>query len=443
MSRRRISRRTVLKAAGGIAFALPFLESLNASAQPATPPKRFVAMYYPNGSFTPEWFPTPGTSEEDFTLSTTHAAMEPLKSRALWLGGLNLDVAYTGTGEQHQRGLGGMLTGRRIGDGNFVGNDGSRAGWATGPSLDQELVNLIGQGTRVASLQLGVNVRERDVSGVVSYLGANSPLLPQIDPQQTFRTLFMDMGADGGVIDTLRLKRLSVLDTVREQFNILSKSVPASERAKLDEHATRVRELEQRLTALPDGGYTSCNTQPSPPPAIAYSSENGMPDAARLHLDLLAVAFACDITRVATVMFSDAKDHIAMPFIGISSDVHNVSHYGDTDPARAQLAQRDTWVMQQFARFATQLEAALEGSGSVLDNTLLYVGSELAKGNLHSHDDLPIVLAGGGAGFRMGRYVRWAGLSHNDLLTSIYQAFGGSGRWGDTMFGTGPLTGLA
>ena len=438
----RISRRLVLRGAGGVVVALPFLESMARGQVVAK--KRFVGMYMANGSFTPKWTPTNVVDQTTFTLPDSHAALAPLKEHVMWLGGLNAAVAVSGEGEQHQRGLGGLLTGAKLGTGNFIGNDGTRAGWAKSASIDQALVSLIGQGAPVPSVQLGVYAKERDVSGVLSYAGDAQPLLPENSPYQTFRTLFSDGMQPPDMLDGLRLKRASVLDTVLSQFNAVRRKVATSERQRLDDHAQKVRDLEVRVTAAPDGGVvmSRCRT-PMAPANTNYESETAMPDAARLHLELLALAFACDATRIASVMFSDAKNHIAMPFISVNSDVHNISHYGDSEPTRLQLALRDKWVVEQLANFLTILRDTNDDVGTVLDNTLVFLGSDVAKGNLHSHDDMPFLVAGHATGWTMGRYLRFNGLPHNNLLLSMMQGYGSTATtFGDSAFCSGPLAGL-
>jgi|CXWL01.1.fsa_nt_gi hypothetical protein len=440
----RLTRRMVLRTGTGIAIGLPFLQSLDAKAAP-TDAKRFVAVYHPNGVHVPNWFPTSNGSETDFTLAPSHQSLAPYRSQGLWLGGLNLQVAYTGFGEQHQRGLGGLLTGAGLQEGDFVGNDGTRAGWANGLSVDQELVKLIKGESTVPSIQLGVKTVERDVSGVMSYAGPAQPLLAQNDPALTFRSLFMEGGGAGGPNDTpelarLRRKRASILDTVQEQIKGLTQKVEPRERLKLDAHLTLIRELEKRVTALPPG--TDACRPPEPAP-VNWNSESAMPETTKLQMDLLALAFACDVTRVATISFSDAKNHMSLPFIGINSDVHNISHLGDNDPNRIQLAQRDTWQAQQLAYLLEKLSTSVIGEPTLLSQSLVFWGSELSKGNTHAHDDMPFVLFGGGAGFRMGRYLRFSGLPHNNLLLSMLQGFGGGHTtFGDAAFCSGPLAGL-
>ena len=154
----------------------------------------------PNGVFTPQWFPTAGADERTFTLGPIHQPLVPYKDKCLFVQGIDMNVAIQGTGEMHQRGLGALLTGAKLNSGTFIGNDGSSAGWAKNKSIDQELAAMIGQTTRLGSLQLGVNAQERDVSGVMSYGGDAMPLLPQNDPKVTFRNLFMD-GSPGPMLD--------------------------------------------------------------------------------------------------------------------------------------------------------------------------------------------------------------------------------------------------
>jgi hypothetical protein len=176
---------------------------------------------------------------------------------------------------------------------------------------------------------------------------------------------------------------------------------------------------------------------------VPFDTEMAMPQVAKLHIDLVLAAFACDLTRVATFCFSDAKNHIALPFLGITGDVHNISHLSDGDAERRKLGTRDAWQAQQLASILDGLQKTPDGTGTLLDSTLVFWGTDVSRGNVHSHDDMPFVLAGHGAGFRMGRSVRWAGRPHNDLLLSIFKAYGGDATtFGDPDFCTGPLDNL-
>jgi len=430
----KLSRRALLRSSTGLVVGLPFFESLQARAQSA-PPKRFVAIYSPNGVYPQSWYPTQNP-DGSLTLGSAHAVLEPHKSKLLYLSGLDLQCAVTGPGEQHQRGLGGLLSGRTILSGTFVGNDGTTAGWGAGITVDQELINVIGAGSRAASLQLGVHCAERDVSGCLSYAGPAMPLLPENDPQNVYTALFSNTGS-ADALAALRERRKSVLDTVLSELGFVEKRLAASERSRLDAHLTMIRDVETRLdmvTAL------NCDV-PAQPPALDPLAVPSMEQIGPLQLDLLALALSCDLTRIATICFSDAKDHIPMPFINVSGDVHNLSHLSDDTSERAQLGTRDAWVASQLAHLMSRLDALADSSGTVLDHTQIFWGTEVAKGNLHTHEDMPFLLAGGGGGFTTGRAKAFSSVSHNNLLLTFLQALGGSSytSFGDAAFCTGAL----
>ncbi len=413
----KLSRRFFLRGATGLVIGLPFLE---ARAQ-ALPKRRFIGLYYPNGVHTPQWFPTAGATEYDFTLGSLHAPLLPWKEQLLMTGGIDLSVAVSGPGEQHQRGVGAFLTGAKLGQGDFVGNDGTRAGYALGPSIDQTLVPLLSGGTAIPSLQLGVRALLPNVSGVVSYRDVNEPLLPQNNPHLTFRTLFTDALTPPDELLKLRARRKSVLDTVKSQLGHLKQQVSAFDLKRLDAHLEYVRDLEKRLTTMPP---STCEAPLDPGP-MEFEREAEFGAVAQLQLDLLALAMRCDLTRVATVMFSDAQNHTTLPHLDITSDVHNLTHLADQDQGRQAVAVRDVWQSAQLAHLMEALNTIDDAAGgTALDHTLIFQGSDVSRGNTHAHDDMPFILAGGGAGFRMGRYVRFGGVTHNRLLVSILQGFG-------------------
>ena len=249
-------------------------------------------------------------------------------------------------------------------------------------------------------------------------------------------------------LDKVRARRKSVLDAVQEQIVSLRKNVSTADKTRLDRHLTLVRDLERRVTALPTG---TC-TNPGDPGPVDFTGEMQMPQVCAAANRPDAAGLPVRSHPRGDDHVPDAMNHIAMPFICdtavppkcVSSDVHNISHYGDASPERTQLALRDTWVAEQVARILAGLEDIMEADGSTaLQHSLLLWGSDVSRGNVHAHDDMPFVLAGGGAGFRMGRYVRWQSQFHNDLLASIVNGFGGSvTTFGDSTFCRGPLGNL-
>ena len=187
-------------------------------------------------------------------------------------------------------------------------------------------------------------------------------------------------------------------------------------------------------------------TAPIEPPGLEVDGANDMPDITRLQLDLLALAFACDLTRVASVQFSTAINAIRFPWLNSTAEGHNLSHRGPSDTeAREQLIQRSRWYAEQVAYLVRQLAAITEGDRTVLDNTVIVWGNELSLGNSHSHTEIPFVLLGSAGGhFRTGRVLDLGGQPHNRLLVSLLQALDRrTGTFGHPDFGAaGALTGL-
>jgi hypothetical protein len=423
-----ISRRNLLRAASGAALALPLLPSLGsrrARAEAASAPKRFVTMYTPNGVIHEGWWPTNVTSERDFQLSSSHA----------------LD----GAGGPHQRGIGALFTNTQLGEGDFSDGCGRTAGWATGISVDQRVANVIGATSPVASLQLGVRATENDVQGRISYSGPSMPLPPLSTPLDVYERVFANFlppptSPDAQAAADLLAQRKSVIDGVASEFTALNGQLSAQDRQTLDSHLTLLRDVERRLSLA----VTDC-AKPAPPAALDPVSETDMPLIAELEIDLLSLAFACDLTRVASFEISTALNRIRYPWLDSMGEGHTLSHSGASDEnAKTQLLARQAWHASLIARLFDRLASVKEGEGSVLDNTLLFWGNEVSMGTTHSHDNMPFLVAGGGWAFRTGRYVQYPQAdSHGKLLVSLLNAMGvPDTTFGNADFSAGPLSGL-
>ncbi|MBX5482052.1 MAG: DUF1552 domain-containing protein [Myxococcaceae bacterium] len=418
----RLSRRAVLKGAGGIALSLPLLPSLGAFAQTGgVAPKRFLVIYHPNGVLPSEWFPTPGTSETDFTFSSSLEPLAPYREHVLITRGIDLACTAVGPGEPHQKGMGGVLTGWHLNEGTFVGGDGSLAGYAKGISIDQRIAQVLGTTTRFGSLNLGIRPRGGDVRHHISYAGSDQPVPCIADPVVAWNMLFSDFTAPSPELDRVRARRASVLDAVREQLAIVQKQVAASERAQLERHLELVRDLEVRLAATTNGA--AC-TRPDQPPAMAIDSAETMPELSTWQIDLMVMAFACDLTRVGLLQFGQADNQLTFPWLGSTMDGHALSHLGSSDPTRVQIGWRDHWYAERLAYLLGRLKEIPEGDGTLLDHTQILWVNELSEGNSHSLRSMPFILAGHAAGFRMGRYVQYDGASHSDLLLSLLHGMG-------------------
>jgi hypothetical protein len=443
-----ISRRNLLRAASGAALALPLLPSLGsrrARAEASALPKRFVTMYTPNGVIHEGWWPTNVTSERDFQLSSSHAPLQSYKDRLLILGGLEMKVALDGAGGPHQRGIGALFTNTQLGEGEFTDGCGRTAGWATGISIDQRIANVIGATSPVASLQLGVRATENDVQGRISYSGPSMPLPPLSTPLDVYQRVFANFlppptSPDAQAAADLLAQRKSVIDGVASEFGALNGQLSSQDRQTLDAHLTLLRDVERRLSLA----VTDC-AKPDQPPSLDPVSETDMPQIAELELDLLSLAFACDLTRVASFEISTALNRIRYPWVNSMGEGHTLSHSGASDEsAKTQLLARQNWHSSLIARLFDRLASVKEGDGTVLDNTLLFWGNEVSMGTTHSHDNMPFLVAGGGWAFRTGRYLQYQGDSHGQLLVSLLNAMGvPDATFGNAEFSAGPLSGLA
>ncbi len=432
-------------------LALPLLDMAVRDVQAAMPgvaadgfPLRFIVFFNPNGCWPATWFPT-GT-ETDFTLAQSMVPLEPFKDRLIILDGVDMPAVDAGPGEDHQQGMGGVLTGRPLRQGGMVGGDGSLAGWADGISIDQRIAQHIGATTPLGSVEAGIRASAYtggEIRSRMVYAAADQPLPPEDNPAGIFARMFADFSADPTEMIIRRAKRVSVLDTVNEQFTAVRQQAGIDDRQRLDQHAALVRDLELRLQNEPVLGE-HC-VVPGAPPAVNPDDAGSMHIVSQAHIDLIAMAFACDITRVASLQYSNGANHHTFPFIGSNGDGHMLSHAGDDDAgAWAEWTVRQTWYCEQFAYLLGKLAAIPEGDVTVLDHTCILWVNELSKGNTHSHQRMPFVLAGSAGGyFDTGRYVTYPGASHNDLLVSLQNAYGIDEQlFGAQEFCTGALAGL-
>jgi len=450
----RLDRRAVLRGLG-VSLGLPWLEIMGCgrggtpqtgrSSQALTAtPKRFVVVYTPNGNVLSSWKPT--GSETNFALSPILAPLAPFQSDLLIVDGLRLVASQAGPGDPHQRGMA-WLTGQQLLPGDQEGNDGvSRAGFAAGISVDQQIAQVIGGSTKFRSLEFGVQLGGADVMHRMSYLGAGQPLPPEEDPSAAFTRIFANtLPAQGDAGAAILRHRTTVLDAVSADYDRLRKRLGVADRRKLDAHLASIREIESRLgQTIIVGG--SCNPQ-NPTSRINLLDHNDYPAIGRLQMDLLAMSLTCDLTRVASLLWSGARNNHTFGWLGFDDEHHTLSHSSSTDDsAQTKLAQVHTWYSQQFAYLLGKLRAIPEGDGTLLDNTVILWGTEVALGNVHSAGPLPFVLAGRAqTSLRTGRYLVFPDPTpHNNLLVSLLQTM----DMNMTTFGkpdacTGPLSGLA
>jgi hypothetical protein len=451
-----LHRRTVLRGAGGIAISLPLLDAMIGSGQAhaqVLSPTRFVVFYTPGGTEMSSWRPT-GT-ETSFTLPFILAPLETLKQRLLIVDGLNMSVTNTGPGHQHAKGMGGLLTGRPLQNGNFD-QGGIRAGFASGISVDQVIAQKIKGTTRFPSLEVGVQSETfQKYYGVtlspannLNLSGAGQPLPVMYDPRAVLTRVFSDSGTTtpDQAAQLLRYKRnKSILDGVIQEYAALKAKVGSEDRAKLEAHLTQIREAEVALGPPPVEGTLTC-----PPPTINaptnFKADVNIPATGKAQMDLLVASLACDQTRVATMQWVDSEADNVFPWLSAVSGSHHENQHNDSGGAynKSGIEQINRWYAEQFAYLLQKMISVKEGDKTLLDRTVVFWCTELAHPSSHSHTGMPFVLAGSAGGrLRTGRWVRYSGRPHNDLLVTLQNAFDlGVQTFGMPEYCTGPLPNL-
>jgi uncharacterized protein DUF1552 len=411
-----ISRRTILQGAG-VAMALPWLESLPAfGAEPAAGgaaqfPKRFAALFMACGINSNHWWAKGSGSEME--LSKTLEPLAPIKNKLNVISGL-FNKAATGVGI-HPGQTGNILSGAALQKG---------AELKGGVSMDQVLANTIGQETVQPSLVLGC---EQPITGYhetnfsmaysshISWQNATSPVPMEVYPSLAFDSLFENRGSR---------RNQSVLDRVREQAASLSRQMSNSDKAKLDEYLSSVREVEKRANrARTDQVKAASNaTDKGLPLATMPRPDNGLPEDIREHMrlmcDIVALAFQMDKTRVATLLLCRDISGLFYPFLDARKAHHSASH----DDLSDEYERISRYYVSQLAYLASRLDAMPEGDGTVLDHSCLIFLSNMWSGSKHDSTKLPLVQVGSlGGTLQTGRVLDYRDAPDDDRkLCSLY-----------------------
>lgn len=441
--RRSLSRRTLLRGLGVSAAALPFVPLLESAAGgPEQPPKRFITFFHPHGTIREAWLPT--GSADAFVLPEILAPLEPFRDRTLVIDGLSV-VPSGPPGGQHTVGPAYVFTGSPMLEGPTFMHDavGTPHGWNSGPSIDQAIAAVIGTTTPFRSLVLGVQASDAAHPGArISYAAPKFSLTPASDPRFVFDLLFGEQGIDTATAAKRRADRLAVIDNVLPELNALRPKVSVADRTKIDAHLAGVAEMQQQFN-----NAFACGVPDIGPPILAPNLDDEMAAVADQQLTMLAAAFACGATNVASVMCRVGEnDHRTYPFLGFPDSHHDTSHAPDGDTAaRGKLVDIYRWYAEQVAGLCARLDAIVEPDGStVLDNTIILWGSEIGVGNTHAWTNMPFVVLGGGQGaLDTGRFLQFPGQNHCRLLTTMAQAMDlDVDAFGGFDDGTGALPGV-
>lgn len=420
MKRWQLSRRTLLRGAGA-ALALPLFEQmLPARAWAAqAAPVRLLAFYVPNGMRMSAW--TPAQTGSAYAMSNILKPLQPVRSELLVLSGLANTPADPNGAGAHAWGTSGLLscTSVKRTEGVDV---------RAGISVDQVAAAHLKGKTPFNSWELGTdggnNAGSCDVdhscayTRTISWSSPTSPRAKETSPRAAFERLFGDEGTPEQA-ERRRVLRLSVLDAVREDTKALQARLGTTDRARLDEYLTGIRELEQRVT---DQVFSEqCDAS-----GFAISGDAFVQRTAAF-IDLMVLAFKCDQTRVITFMLGNGQSHRVFDFLGLKSPHHAYSHHKNEQANLAALEAIGVWEVQQYATLVGKLAAVKDPDGtSLLHNSLVLFGSELADPQSHQHVNLPILLAGrGGGAVTPGRHLQFSGGEPlANLHISLLQALG-------------------
>ncbi|MGH9627833.1 MAG: DUF1552 domain-containing protein [Bryobacteraceae bacterium] len=406
ITKKALSRRTILRGMGA-AVALPLLDAMAPSmtalaATPAKPVRRLGFIYMPMGAHIPQWTP-PGEGKLD-VLSPSLSSLAPVADQLTVITNLELKNAYPGT---HATSNAAFLSA-------------AKAKWTEstdyhlGTTVDQVAAKHIGHETRLPSLELAMDllttVGQCDngyacvYQNNLSWSSPTTPLPAEAHPRIAFERLFGEGGSAADRLSELR-KRSSLLDWVRTDIARLQKKLGPSDRTKVSHYLDSVREVERRIqkaeAETADSRLQDLDRPIGVPAAYA--------DHARLMLDLQVLALQADVTRVITFQLARETSTRTYPEIGVPEPHHPLTHNGGDPEKLAKVAKINTFHVSLFAYFLEKLKSTPDGDGSLLDHSLYLYGSGMGNPDVHDHVNLPILVAGGGAGtLKGGRHIKYA-----------------------------------
>ena len=403
ITKKALPRRTILRGLGA-ALALPLIDAMvPALAAPSDAiykqARRLGVVYVPNGMRMDHW--TPATEGIDFELPSILQPLEPFRNQLNVLTGLR---GVDGEGP-HARASTRFLTGVAS-----KRDDGSNL--KASISMDQIAGRVLGGETQLATLELAID--GRDFAGscdegfscaytnTISWANETTPLPMENNPRAVFERLFGDSGSTNPEVRRARLKKdASLLDSVTERANELSRQLGSSDQVKLDQYLEAVRDIERRIQMAEAHSDREL-------PVIDQPA--GIPDTfakhASLMFDLMALAFETDMTRVSTFMMGREITGRTYAEIGVADAHHPISHH-QRDPVKLEkLLKINQYHMTFFAKFLERLRSTPDVDGSLLDNSMIVYGAGMADSNTHYSGELPILLTGGAAGMA-GSHIKY------------------------------------
>jgi hypothetical protein len=403
--RKSLSRRTLLRGAGA-AVALPFLDAMVPAfaSAPKKTPVRMAFLYVPNGIMMDGWNP-----DQEGKLDKLPRILKPLdslKEDILHIGNLthNTGRALLDGAGDHGRCCGSYLTGVQVKK--------TLVDIKSSVSCDQLVANEVGKETRFPSLEIGLeDARQAGdcdsgyscaYTNNLAWRSETQPLPPILDPRALFERMFGDgtvLSAEARVAQTA--ERRSMLDYVMGDTNKLKNDLGPTDKRKLDEYLSSIREIERQMEKA-----ARDNTQVDPKMDKPYGIPADFAEHFRLMTDIVTVAFQADLTRVLTFLITREGTSRAYRELGIPDGHHPLTHHQGKPELMEKVRQINEYHTAQLAAWLTKLKSIKEGDSNLLDNSMIVYGAGLSDGNRHTHEDLPTLIAGSAGGyFKTGRRI--------------------------------------
>jgi hypothetical protein len=406
ITNRVISRRQVLRGIGAT-LALPFLDAmvpvLSAQSK-ARAIHRFGVMYIPNGMIMNKY--TPALDGASYELSPTLSSLAPYRDQLLVLTNLACVPTPGRPGGAHAKATTRFLT--------DISPPTSETWLDAGISVDQILAQETGKRTQLASLELAIENGETagacDVgfacayTNTISWKSANTPLFAQNNPRAVFERMFGDTASIDAKARLARIRQQrSVLDSITDEVAHLQGALGAGDRLKLSEYLESVRDIERRIQLAEEQNDQNLPVLDHPAGIPASYDEH-----VKLMCDLQVLAYQTDLTRVITLMLGREFSGVTYPQIGVPDAHHPITHHAGEVEKIAKVEKINAYHVTQFAYLLNKMRSTLDGDGTLLDHSTLMYGAGIGECNAHDPRNIPLLLAGGGAGtLKPGRHVRY------------------------------------
>jgi hypothetical protein len=425
ISKKALPRRTVLRGMGAM-LALPLFDSMVPALSAwqktaAKPVNRFGVYYVPNGMIMKNYLPT--AVGANYEITPTLSPLAPYRDDILVVSGLNSLPTRERPGGAHAKASTRFLTN--------VSPPTSETWLDVGISMDQILANEYGKHTQLPSLELSMESGETSgacdtgyacpYTSTIVWKSANTPLPTQNNPRVVFERLFGDAGTTDPKVRVARMRQQkSILDSVTDEVAHMQGALPASDRVKLTEYLSAIRDVEQRIQ-MAEAQAGDELPLVEHPAGIPADWEAHM----KLMLDLQVLAYQCDLTRVITFMVGREHSGMTYPQIGVPDSHHPISHYAGELEKIEKVAKINAYHMKMFAYYVERLKATPDGDGTLLDHMTMMYGAGIADSNSHDPYDIPIVMAGKGTGFlKGGRHIRFRDVPLANLHLTLMDQFG-------------------